>query len=239
MIRNQSIYIGPTYKGLIQHQVFYNGIPESVYRLLQEVGPVQRLLIPVHLLPTIRKKMQMAGTQEYNAYQSLQVGKAQINDEGVKHVMSSSFYETPVPSRQLNSAGKVVNPADSYDPDGAQRVRVTGAAAQSVTLQNNATAAGNGTPFAPEDGNYTLTFEINGTSTSRTVLFELAGPSGQYMPVTAFSVTDPTKFGPQTTGGSNTAPESWQVEVPAGYSFRARVSAVAGGNVTVKGKAVT
>lgn len=153
--------------------------------------------------------------------------------------MSSSFYETPVPSRQLNSAGKVVNPADSYDPDGAQRVRVTGAAAQSVTLQNNATAAGNGTPFAPEDGNYTLTFEINGTSTSRTVLFELAGPSGQYMPVTAFSVTDPTKFGPQTTGGSNTAPESWQVEVPAGYSFRARVSAVAGGNVTVKGKAVT
>ncbi|MFK4167727.1 hypothetical protein ACI2LM_15920 [Paenibacillus lautus] len=239
MIRNQSIYIGPTYKGLIQHQVFYNGIPESVYRLLQEVGPVQRLLIPVHLLPTIRKKMRMAGTQEYNAYQTMQAGKAQINDEGVNHVMSSSYYDTPVPNKQYNSAGDVINPADSYDPDGIQKVRVTGAAAQTVTLQDAATAAGNGTPFSPEDSNYTLTFEITGTSASRTVLFELAGPSGQYIPVTAFSVTDPTKYGPQSTGGSNTAPESWQVEVPAGYLFRARIGAVAGGNVTVKGKAVT
>lgn len=239
MIRNQSIYIGPTYKGLIQHQVFHNGIPESVYRLLQEVGPVQRLLIPVHLLPMIKKKMRMAGTQEYNAYQTLQAGKAQIDDEGVKHVMSSSYFDTPVPSKHINSAGQIVNPADSYDPDGAQRVRLTGAAAQTVTLQNNATAAGNGTPFAPEDGNYTLTFEITGTSTSRTVLFEIAGPSGVYGPHTAFSVSDPTKFGPQSSGGSNTDPESWQVEVPAGYKFRARISAVAGGNVTIKGKAVT
>ncbi|WP_338842034.1 hypothetical protein [Paenibacillus glucanolyticus] len=238
MIRNQSIYIGPTYKGLIQHQVFYNGIPESVYRLLQEVGPVQRLLIPVHLLPTIRKRMKMAGTQEYNAYQTMQAGKPQINDEGVKHVMNSSYFDTPVPNKQYNSQGQLINPADSYDSDGAQKVRIK-AAAETVTLQNAATAAGNGTPFAPEDGNYTLTFEITGTSTSRTVLFELAGPSGQYMPVTTFSVTDPTKFGPQTTGGNNTAPESWQVEVPAGYSFRCRISAVTGGNVTVKGKAVT
>ncbi|CAM3297483.1 MULTISPECIES: hypothetical protein [Paenibacillus] len=238
MIRNQSIYIGPTYKGLIQHQVFYNGIPESVYRLLQEIGPVQRLLIPVHLLPTIRKKMSMAGTQEYNAYQTMQAGKAHINDEGVKHVMSSSYFDTPVPTKHINSDGQIVNPADSYDPeDGAQKVKIK-ASALDVTLQNAASAAGNGTPFAPQDGNYTLTFEITGTSTSRTVMFELAGPSGQYMPVTAFSVTDPTKFGQQTTGGSNTAPESWQVEVPAGYSFRARISAVAGGNVSIKGKAV-
>lgn len=239
MIRNQSIYIGPTYKGLIQHQVFHNGIPESVYRLLQEVGPVQRLLIPVHLLPTIRKKMRMAGTQEYNAYQAMQAGNVQINDEGVKHVMSSSYLDTPVPTKHINSDGQIVNPADSYDPeDGAQKVKIK-ANALDVLLQEVAKAAGNGNSFSPADGNYTLTFEITGTSTGRTVLFELAGPSGQYMPVTAFSVTDPTKFGSQSTGGSNTAPESWQVEVPAGYSFRARIGAVTGGNVTVKGKAVT
>lgn len=238
MIRNQSIYIGPTINGLIENQVFYNGIPERVYEILQEVGPVQRLLIPVHLLPKIKKRLGMAGSQESIAYQSLAAGKAQINDEGVKNIMSSSYYDTPVPNRQYNSDGQVINPADSFDPaDGAQKVKIK-ASALDVTLQNAASAAGNGTPFSPNDGNYTLTFEITGTSTSRTVMFELAGPSGQYIPVTAFSVTDPTKFGQQTSGGNNSAPESWQVEVPAGYSFRARVAAVSGGNVTIKGKAV-
>lgn len=125
-----------------------------------------------------------------------------------------------------------------YGSDGASHVKIK-PDTQDVILQNVATAAGNGTTFAPTDSNYTLTFEIVGTSTSRTVVFELAGPSGQYMPITAFSVTDPTKFGQQTTGGSNSAPESWQVVVPAGYTFRTRISAVTGGNVTVKGKAVT
>lgn len=110
---------------------------------------------------------------------------------------------------------------------------------EDVTLQDASTASGNGTTFAPIDGNYTLTFEITGTSTSRTIVFELAGPSGQYMPITAFSVNDPTKFGQQTSGGSNSSPESWQVVVPAGYAFRARISVIAGGDVTVKGKAVT
>lgn len=239
MIRNQSIYIGPTINGLIQNQVFYNGIPERVYRILQEVGPVQRLLIPVHLLPYIRMRSRIQGTQENIAFDELMAGKVQSNEKGVKNVLSSSYFDTPVPTKHINSDGLIVNPADSYDPeDGAQKVKIK-ASALDVTLQNSASAAGNGTPFAPVDSNYTLTFEIIGTSTSRTVMFELAGPSGQYIPVTAFSVTDPIKFGPQTTGGSNTAPESWQVVVPAGYSFRTRIAEVTGGNVTVKGKAVT
>jgi len=110
---------------------------------------------------------------------------------------------------------------------------------QDVTLQDAASNDNNGAPFSPTNGNCVLTFEITGTSTSRTVFFELAGPSGKYMPVTAFSVTDATKFDSQCTGGSNSAPESWQVEVPAGYSFRTRIGAVKGGNVTIKGKAVT
>lgn len=125
-----------------------------------------------------------------------------------------------------------------YGSDGASHVKIQ-PDAQDVILQNAATIAGNGTPFAPTNSNYTLTFEIVGTSTSRTVLFELAGPSGRYMPITAFSVTDPTKFNIQTTGGSDSSPESWQVVIPAGYTFRTRISAVAGGNVMIKGKAVT
>lgn len=122
--------------------------------------------------------------------------------------------------------------------DGASHVKIMSNTLD-VTLQDAATAPGNGTTFAPTENNYTLTFEIVGTSTSRTVLFELAGPSGQYMPITAFSVTDPTKFGQQTTGGSNSAPESWQVVVPAGYTFRVRIIAIVGGDMTIKGKAVT
>jgi hypothetical protein len=119
----------------------------------------------------------------------------------------------------------------------------TGADASSVgpidvTLQDTATATGNGTPYKPSRGTETLTFAITGTSTSRTVIFEMADPSGVYVACYAFNVMDPTKFGTQTTGGNNTAPESWLVDVPTGYSFRARISAVAGGNVMIKGKAV-
>lgn len=111
-------------------------------------------------------------------------------------------------------------------------------AVQNVTLQNGVSTPGNGTPFAPADDSYTLTFEIAGTSTSRTILFEIAGPSGTFIPHTAFNIADPTKMSTQTTGGSNTTPESWQVEVPAGYSFRSRVSGVSGGTVRVIGRAV-
>ncbi|MBB3132104.1 hypothetical protein FHS19_006831 [Paenibacillus rhizosphaerae] len=240
MIRDQTIYIGPTLPkdGLVQNQVFFNGIPGRVYDMLRVSAALQRLLVPIHLMPAIRRRLEQSGTPEYQAYAKLAPGSVSIqNDEGVSNIMSSSYYDTPTQSKQINSAGEIVNPADTYEGD-VQRVKIK-ATAQDVTLQNATTAAGDGKPFAPTDGNYTLTYEITGTSTSRTVVFEIAGPSGVFIPTTAFNVTDPTKYGPQTTGGSNGAPESWQVEVPAGYSFRARLSSVAGGNVTIKGKAVT
>jgi len=104
---------------------------------------------------------------------------------------------------------------------------------EAFTLQNGS-SAGVGTPFQASSAR-TLTFEITGTSTSRTINFELAGPSGVWQPVTAFNVNDPTKFGPSTTGGNNTAPESWTVDVPYGYKFRANLAAVAGGTVVIKG----
>lgn len=117
--------------------------------------------------------------------------------------------------------------------DGATHVYVYNPIAEHV-LQNNATAAGNGNTYEAVGANKTLTLEITGTSTSRTVAFEMAGPAGVFLPQTVFNVNDPTKFGPQTTGGSTTVPESWQVDVPAGYKFRAVVKAVAGGNVQIK-----
>ncbi|NBD23759.1 hypothetical protein [Paenibacillus glycinis] len=95
-----------------------------------------------------------------------------------------SIYDHPNPSKQLRSDGMIVNPADGVYGDGSINVRVVsggdgegGSAPISVTLQNAAASPGNGTPFAPSDGNVTLTFTITGTSTSRTIAFELADQS--------------------------------------------------------------
>lgn len=107
-----------------------------------------------------------------------------------------------------------------------------------VTLHDKETKISDGQVFAPSDTNYRLTFEIIGSSSSRTIAFEKAGPSGVYLPCMAFNEADPTKYGSQTVNGNDKTPESWQVEVPAGYSFRARIVEVSGGYVTIKGKAV-
>lgn len=107
-----------------------------------------------------------------------------------------------------------------------------------VTLQSNATATGNGTAFTPTVPK-TLTFEISGTSTSRTVVFEIAGPSGTFVAHPGYKQGD-TTYTPatSTTGGTTTSPESWEVDIPANYSFRARISAVTGGDIDISGWAV-
>ncbi|MFS8601182.1 hypothetical protein LRO89_01025 [Priestia megaterium] len=106
-------------------------------------------------------------------------------------------------------------------------------------MQNAATAPGNGTTFTAKNGNATLSFEITGTSTSRTILFQIAGPSGVYVPITVYSVNDPSKMVQQTTGGSNDVPEHWLVQVPDGWTFRTKITSVTGGNVSILGRAVT
>lgn len=101
-----------------------------------------------------------------------------------------------------------------------------------VTLQNAATAAGNGTVFTV--GAFkTITLSINGTSTSRTIVFEVADSDGNYTPIQGVKLND-FAMGTQTTGTG----EKWTFEVTGVTSFRTRVTAVAGGNVTVKGTAV-
>ena len=107
-----------------------------------------------------------------------------------------------------------------------------------VTLQDGATATGNGTAYTAIMP-MTLNFEITGTSASRTIVFEIAGPKGVYQSHPAFKLGD-TTYTPTatTTGGSDTTPETWEVDVPANYSFRARISAVAGGDIHVAGSAV-
>jgi len=116
--------------------------------------------------------------------------------------------------------------------------KLNGSLANVVTLQSNAVATGNGTAYTPESP-MTLTFEISGTSTSRTIVFELAGPKGVYVAHPAIKVGDATYTAvTNTTLGNDTTPASYEVDIPANYSFRARVSAIAGGDVDIAGWAV-
>lgn len=106
-----------------------------------------------------------------------------------------------------------------------------GSQMQNTTLQN-ATSTGNGTVFTV--GSFkTLTISISGTSTSRTVLFEAADMDGNFTPFQGVRLSD-LEMGVQTTGTN----EKWQFEITGVTSFRARISAIAGGNVVVKGTAV-
>lgn len=115
---------------------------------------------------------------------------------------------------------------------GSNDLQLTGSNVQDVTLQNAATAAGNGTPFVVE-GFKTLTIEIIGTSTSRTIFFEAASVSNISLPIQGVKLLD-MSVGSSTTGNN----ELWQFDVTGLVSFRARLSSVAGGNVSIKGKAV-
>lgn len=101
-----------------------------------------------------------------------------------------------------------------------------------VPLQIAVTAVGNGTPF--DVGiRKVLTLRISGTSTSRTIAFEISMDGTNWEPTTGVKFSD-MSFAAQTTGNN----ETWSFEVPGVKSFRARVVAVAGGNVTVSGTAV-
>ena len=122
--------------------------------------------------------------------------------------------------------------------DGSINTQLIGSLANQVPLQVAVSAPGNGTPYTPASP-MTLSFEITGTSTSRTTFFEIAGPKGVYQAHPAYKLGD-TTYTPQTTSvrGSDTTPETWEVDIPANYTFRARISAVAGGNVSISGSAV-
>lgn len=100
------------------------------------------------------------------------------------------------------------------------------------TFQNAAVSAANGTALTVA-AYKTLTIEISGTSTSRTIVFEGQGPSGTYYPIQGVKSSD-LSMDTQTTGNG----EIWSFEITGLTSFRARISGVSGGNVTVKGKAV-
>jgi len=106
------------------------------------------------------------------------------------------------------------------------------------TFQNAAIETGNGTELAITfnyDDSITLVFEITGTSDSRTVVFEGAGISGNYVACLCTNVTSGATASQTTASG-----EIYRVNLTGLSKFRTRLSAIAGegANISVKGTLV-
>lgn len=115
---------------------------------------------------------------------------------------------------------------------GREFIALTGSNVKDIIFHDAATVAGSGTIF--DVGGYkTLTVEIYGTSTSRTVEFVARGPSGTDVALSGVNVST-NAVATSTTGTG----EIWQFDITGLISVFMNLSAVAGGNVSVKGRAV-
>jgi hypothetical protein len=127
---------------------------------------------------------------------------------------------------------KVADWVSGTDAISTPKVVLAGSQVTDIVFHNAATTAVNGTTLAV-GGAKSLTIEVNGTSTSRTIIFEGAITSGAWCAIQGVKMQD-LSIASQTTGKD----EIWQFDVTGLVFFRARISAIAGGSITVKGKIV-
>jgi len=111
-------------------------------------------------------------------------------------------------------------------------VALTSSNTTDVVFHDAATVPANGTVFTV-GGYKTLTVEIYGTSTSRTIEFKARGPAGVDRALMGVRLSD-LATAISTTGTG----EIWQFDITGLTSVFMNLSAVAGGNVSVKGKVV-
>lgn len=101
------------------------------------------------------------------------------------------------------------------------------------TLHNTTITNSNGTEFTI-DYSKTLTVEISGTATSHKLVFEGCSISGTWYPIQGVRLADFAMATETTTKG-----EVWQFEVTGLSKFRARLATIAGGNISVRGRALS
>lgn len=124
---------------------------------------------------------------------------------------------------------------DFYDSQGNIRNDADGKfVSDEVTLQNGVSAPENGTVIYMGGADTFKITEISGTAATRTIIFEVSNKeNGTYSLIQGVRLSDTTLNTQSTTNN-----EIWQFDGVAGLWFRARISEVSGGNVTVKGKKV-
>lgn len=132
-------------------------------------------------------------------------------------------------------------PVETFIWNGSTWVPVSGTAplpisaapsqVQDVTFLDAVTSPGQGTFTV--GGYKTLTVEIYGTSTSRTVNFKATLASGAQIPITGVNLSS-MSTGTSTSGTG----EIWQFDVTGLNTVIMDLSAVSGGTVSIKGKAV-
>lgn len=109
---------------------------------------------------------------------------------------------------------------------------LTGSNVTDVVFHDAATVTGQGGVFTV-DGYKTLTVEVYGTAATLTVAFKATGPSGTARTLMGAKLSD------LSTGTSSSAlGEFWQFDVTGLSTVIMDLTAVTGGNVSVKGKAV-
>ena len=132
--------------------------------------------------------------------------------------------------------GTQITPA-FYDPVRDEYVvcvdaKLTGSKTEDVTFHDAATVAADGTAFTVL-GYKTLTVEITRTAGTSTIAFIGEGPSGANIALMGVNLS--TLATATSTTGTG---EIWQFDVTGLTSVFMDLQAVAGGNVSVKGKAV-
>lgn len=101
-----------------------------------------------------------------------------------------------------------------------------------ITFHDASTSMGNGNVFY-NTGCKTLTIEIYGTSSTRTVTFYCKCFSGTSRAIQGVKISD-FSTGVNTTGTG----EVWQFDITGIDQIIMDLTAVSGGNVTIKGRAV-
>lgn len=137
------IYLGPTLQslGFLQNAVFNGGVPVGLLGVYNGSADIQLLTVTLDAAVITLAEVQTPGTPQNDAYYRLlkletNSSAAQPSEGGGTggSIELPDPYETPVPSKQKQSDGTIVNPADAFTPEGTLK----------VVLQNGGAGVGGG-----------------------------------------------------------------------------------------------